>query len=463
MTIRYIGTAAVVLALLAGVDAHAQLVCTDGLVVRPGSSCDIHSTSVSFQVASDGQGCLLAGGIRLCGGNSLSYRNTVLNGERITFVASRNSNDNWTIEDVSPAPSGGGGQPPDDEDESPAGDDHGDGPLGASWLPFGYPMEGVLDSREDVDAFRFDLQGQAIVRVRARGNLDTMGTLLDSDGNIVRESDDAGGNLNFALRARIEPDTYYVLVESDHDTGAYSLLASLEREDDHGDTAEVSTQAPLGKWLSGLAEDGDDVDAFRFDLPVATDVRVMTRGPADTRGVLRDAADDVLVRAADGGNGDNFRIDRTLNAGIYYVEVSAAARGNYALRVEADDDGMSCPVPVEEPKEPEEPEEPEEPPQGEAVTGKFTQCTGSRDASGLVNVRMAGSLTAHRGVTSVRVEASANDRVVGIDFVGDMAAGDTEDWSVSGTISTSESRLSCSARVTWRERTGAPGSLTLPF
>ena len=442
--------------------AHAQTYCEDGLTVQPGSSCAIYSTDSRFEVHTDGRGCL--GGI--CGTRSLNLR-----ANNITLVASANADGSWTIQSVSPAPPGTA-PPPDPKpdprpDPKPAPttgkDDHGNTPLAASWLPDGpYAIEGNLERVDDVDAFRFDLQGQAIYRIRARGNLDTRGRLLNSDGDTVLENDDAGGNLNFTLRARLEPGTYYVLVDSDNDTGPYSLLATPERDDDHGNNLETSTPTPLNTWLSGRAEDGDDTDAFRFDLPRATDVTVHTRGPADTYGYLRDAARQTLAEGGDGGPDDNFRFERTLEAGIYYVEIGAAARGNYALRVDAADDGM-CPIPApEEPEEPERPPvEPDPPPTGDALSGTLTTCSGTRNAVGTVNVSMGGTVTAVRDVFNIRVEGSANGQFVGVDIISSLDGGETRRWSISGIITTDATRLRCNANIEWQEFRGPPGALMI--
>jgi hypothetical protein len=78
--------------------------CRNNSVVRPGGRCDIFSTSFYFEVQSDGTGCLRAGGFTSCSGSSQNWRNTTLNGVRITFVASRNSDDSWTISEVDPSP-----------------------------------------------------------------------------------------------------------------------------------------------------------------------------------------------------------------------------------------------------------------------------------------------------------------------------------------------------------------------
>ena len=78
--------------------------CRDGDVVQSGKRCDVYSTTFYFEVESSGRGCLRAGGVTNCSGNSISARNWTVNGIRITFVASRNDDDSWTIDDVEPEP-----------------------------------------------------------------------------------------------------------------------------------------------------------------------------------------------------------------------------------------------------------------------------------------------------------------------------------------------------------------------
>ena len=83
--------------------------CRPDDVVQPGEECEIYDTSFTFDVDSDGRGCFRAGGFLSCSGNGISMRNRTINGVRITFVADRNSDDSWTIDDVDPVPDDGGG------------------------------------------------------------------------------------------------------------------------------------------------------------------------------------------------------------------------------------------------------------------------------------------------------------------------------------------------------------------
>ena len=93
-------------------------------------------------------------------------------------------------------------------------------------------------------------------------------------------------------------------------------------------------------------------------------------------------------------------------------------------------------------------------PQGqpdEAVTGSVTSCQGEQVAPGIDSYRITieGTVTAKRAVENVRVEGTFNGRFVGIEVVGDMEAGETASFSVSGIVS--ESVGTCGADVEWLE------------
>lgn len=85
-------------------DGGGDSYCRDDDVVEPTERCDLYSTTFYFEVESSGRGCLRAGGVINCNGNSISARNWTVNGVRITLVASRNDDDSWTVDDVEPEP-----------------------------------------------------------------------------------------------------------------------------------------------------------------------------------------------------------------------------------------------------------------------------------------------------------------------------------------------------------------------
>ena len=74
-------------------------VCRDDQTVEPGGRCDVYETDWYFEVDSSGTGCL-RGVANICSGQSITWRSG-----NLTFIAGRNSDDSWTIDDVEPEPS----------------------------------------------------------------------------------------------------------------------------------------------------------------------------------------------------------------------------------------------------------------------------------------------------------------------------------------------------------------------
>ncbi len=70
--------------------------CTVDLIVEPGESCIYPGTSAEFSVDSDGTGRFLI----VSSGSGIELRSTDINGVTYTFVASRQSDGNWLVEEV---------------------------------------------------------------------------------------------------------------------------------------------------------------------------------------------------------------------------------------------------------------------------------------------------------------------------------------------------------------------------
>ena len=219
-------------------------------------------------------------------------------------------------------------------------------------LPIGPPVAGTILGAADVDVYRIDLQGRATLEVRTSGPTDVRGELLDSTGRLVLSGDDGGpGGHNLRIRADLQAGIYYVAIAGE--TGDYAVMARLGDAPDHGATAATSTlltlhaESALGQVSPSallaapgrIAPTSADVDVFRLDVPLdGTDVTVRSAGGTDVFGRLLDAGGNEL--AADAGVG-NFRIQAMLDAGIYYVVVTASETGTY--RVLASGDSAVCP------------------------------------------------------------------------------------------------------------------------
>ena len=114
--------------------------------------------------------------------------------------------------------------------------------------------------------------------------------------------------------------------------------------DDHGDAFDTATGVSVPSVTPGALEQGKedgDRDYFRVAVSAATALTVETTGGTDTFGTLFDANRTQLATNDDGGAGTNFRIERQVPAGAYYVEVRGyrpTRTGSYELRVSAADD-----------------------------------------------------------------------------------------------------------------------------
>ena len=220
-------------------------------------------------------------------------------------------------------------------------DDHGDGPRTATVLEIGSAMAGTV-SAGDTDVFRFDLVGQAAVVIRTSGRGNTSGELTDSAGTSLATDEDSGAGDNFSISQDLAGGIYYVHVSGSGDY-AGDVRVGADQEDMHGDTLESATLLPLLSdaelaavkpqallMTSGrIAPTADDVDVFRIDVPHnGMEVMVRGAGGANVNGSLVDSADMPIM--SDSGSG-NFSMTTTLHAGIYYLKVTAAARGDYRV------------------------------------------------------------------------------------------------------------------------------------
>ena len=216
------------------------------------------------------------------------------------------------------------------------GDDHGDTYLSSTRLEYGVTMSGELEAG-DTDVFRLDLQGRADIDVRGGGQLDTVGALLDSEGNVLGESDDEGPGLNYRFEETLDGGVYYVRVSSDMgDTGDYKITAYIVREDDVGDTSGNSTVLPLGVRATGRIDPATDRDVYRVEVPEEGELHLWTEGPTNTMGELRDSEDMVIESADEGGDRGNFYIHHAVEPGVFYLHITADAVGTYFAQAELD-------------------------------------------------------------------------------------------------------------------------------
>ena len=209
-------------------------------------------------------------------------------------------------------------------------------------IAFGIRTEASLETNDDVDVFRIELQGRAEIALQGGGNTDTMAVLSDSEGGPIATNDDRSGtNLNFYIEETLDGGVYYLAVSGSNGAiGPYRVLARIQRDgDDHGDTIGASTRITAVETIGSLRPAGD-VDAFRIDVDVETGAILRTiKSPVDTVGRLLDSGGHVVAEADTGGDRGNFAIETTLMPGIYYLMVAAKDGETGGYTVEAEFDG----------------------------------------------------------------------------------------------------------------------------
>ena len=216
--------------------------------------------------------------------------------------------------------------------------EHGGTTATASTLPLSTRMGGMIASGTDVDVFKIELTAATGIIISTRGDLDTVGQLLDGDGMLLKENDggdELHGRHNFLLWGSLQAGTYYVTVTGgDGATGAYVLETTTVADS----TARSDAQdIEVGGFARGIIDqETTDKDWFRITLTAHTILLVYTTGPAHTSGDLwlsGTGRPPNVERFPLGGN--IFFVRANLSPGTYYVEVDGYldATGAYTLHV----------------------------------------------------------------------------------------------------------------------------------
>ena len=190
-------------------------------------------------------------------------------------------------------------------------------------------MLGLIDPGTDADLFKLEMTDAAEVFIYTTGDVDTVGTLIDSDGATLGTNDDDGANLNFFIRKNLGPGTYYIRVESYlSETGPYALFA---------EPILSSPLVPGTRTVEAIAE-GYDEDYYKIEIAGTTDAWIFALGSLDTVGTLYDSNlneiafnDDSLISGRSGA----FHFRETLDPGTYYLKAGSfnALTGRYAVYV----------------------------------------------------------------------------------------------------------------------------------
>ena len=197
-----------------------------------------------------------------------------------------------------------------------------------------------IDYHNDLDWYKFDVpEGpRARVRIWSSGGTDTYAFLWDGDDFLLEENNGGGSGGNFHIERDLGPGTYTLLVEAYRhaNVGPYRLhLAGL---DDHGNFWGTESRAQLPTDAAGIPariDYGDDWDGFWFSVSTPGNVQIWTTGNVTTWFQLYDAFEVLLEYGCKAHYlgwcaGGNFRMERRLDSGIYYLWVTDTTRRSYS-------------------------------------------------------------------------------------------------------------------------------------
>ena len=114
---------------------------------------------------------------------------------------------------------------------TPVTDETGNTRAEATPLPIGDSLTEEIDPGDDVDYFSIEITETGALSVYTTGDLDTVGTLQNSEGTTLAANDDENvdaDEFNFRIAYDVEPGTYYIKVQSSETaTGTYTIYAAF--------------------------------------------------------------------------------------------------------------------------------------------------------------------------------------------------------------------------------------------
>ncbi len=208
-------------------------------------------------------------------------------------------------------------------------DDDGFSPWSASKINVGQIDNSALELAGDIDYFEFTVQDTARYAIFSRGITNTVAALFNDNLQRLQSDSNDGEGGNFRIIQILSPGTYYLAVsgESSFSTiGGYAVHIEGPRKgtvsDRHGFSPWSAFPVPVPSNRNGELELTGDIDYFAFQVNDTGVVQIFTDGITDTFGVLYDADFNSIESDSNGGEGGNFRIERTLSPGTYHIAIS---------------------------------------------------------------------------------------------------------------------------------------------
>ena len=195
----------------------------------------------------------------------------------------------------------------------------------------------LLVFRYSVQATDTDADGISIAANALTLNDGTIS--LASDTTTAAALDHAGVGTDDTRRVEGRTD---VVEHGDSRAQATLLVLSAPTTGEVGETGQendlqVGVATAWSAEVAGALEQAGDADYFRVAVPGAGRLTVETTGATDTVGALLGATGQALSEDDDGGTENNFRLERQVQAGTYYVAVTGGESeqvvGLYTLAV----------------------------------------------------------------------------------------------------------------------------------
>ena len=186
----------------------------------------------------------------------------------------------------------------------------------------------ALEVGGDNDYFRLVLNQPGSISLFSTGTLDTFGSVLGADGQVLAGNDDDGVDANFLLVGNVAAGTYFLQVSGFNPgvTGEYRVGVIFEAASGESDLCGASVGDAVSVSVTSVTPcdiaTGGDIDYFNIELTEPGTLVVSSLGEIDTLGALFDSAGTRLAIDDDSGANRNFRIERELSPGSYQVQVS---------------------------------------------------------------------------------------------------------------------------------------------
>ena len=190
--------------------------------------------------------------------------------------------------------------------------------------------------------------------------------------------------------------------------------------DDHSNTRSGATSLSPNGSRAGRIDPSDDTDYFSVRLGESGALTVYSTGSLDTTGELQNSSGSALGSDDDSGSGRNFRIEREVSAGTYYIKVESyrTNTGSYTLHADFSGGGgdSSPDLTVDTP----------------TVSNNSLSAGSAFTLRAVVRNRGNGSAAATtlRYYRSANSTISAGDTVQGTDPVAALAASDSSSESI---------------------------------